>query len=65
VTKEEERCLGLSAAKRLGCDECRAWARLKHARKLPVSGDTYCGECGARESDVSQAVRIWDKEKKL
>jgi len=40
----------------IGCPTCREWAKLKHERKLPVAGDTYCGDCGTRESDVSKAV---------
>lgn len=41
----------------IGCDECRAWAALKHKQKLPVAGDTYCAKCGTREVDVSRDVR--------
>lgn len=40
-----------------GCSSCQQWARLKAERKLPVAGDTYCAECGAREADVSRAVK--------
>lgn len=40
-----------------GCKECQEWARLKAERGLPTAGDTYCAKCGAREADVSRAVK--------
>jgi len=57
MNKKHLKMLSLSAKARLGCDRCQEYVNLKLAKGFPIADDVYCGDCGARESDVAELVR--------